>query len=177
MKENSEDISKKTSLLFVCLGNICRSPAAEGIMRHITKEHMMEDYVDIDSAGIGSWHAGELPDRRMRSHGSAHGYDFSSRARQIKQEDMQRFDHIIVMDDENYKDVTAMARTDEQRRKISRMTDFCKHHPVLSYSKTAAKNCSNRLPKNTEWRIFCNYGKQINEIYTTITVFIQYICK
>ena len=74
MKENSEDISKKTSLLFVCLGNICRSPAAEGIMRHITKEHMMEDYVDIDSAGIGSWHAGELPDRRMRSHGSAHGY-------------------------------------------------------------------------------------------------------
>lgn len=129
MKENTEDISKKTSLLFVCLGNICRSPAAEGIMRHMTKEHMMEDYVDIDSAGIGSWHAGELPDRRMRSHGSAHGYDFSSRARQIKQEDMQRFDHIIVMDDENYKDVTAMARTDEQRRKISRMTDFCKHHP------------------------------------------------
>lgn len=129
MKENTEDIIKKTSLLFICLGNICRSPAAEGIMRHMVNEHLMDDYVEIDSAGIGAWHAGELPDRRMRSHGAAHGYDFCSRARQIRQEDLHRFDRIIVMDDDNYSDIIAMTRNDEERRRVSRMTDYCRHHP------------------------------------------------
>lgn len=128
MKENGANAHRKTSLLFVCLGNICRSPAAEGIMRHMVKENMMDDYVEIDSAGIGSWHAGELPDRRMRSHGAAHGYDFCSRARQIRQEDLQRFDRIIVMDEDNYSAVTAMARNDGQRRKVTLMTDYCRHH-------------------------------------------------
>lgn len=88
----------------------------------------MDDCVEIDSAGIGPWHAGELPDRRMRSHGAAHGYNFDSRARQIKPEDMQRFDRIVVMDDENYSDVISMARTDGQRRKVSCMTDYCSRH-------------------------------------------------
>lgn len=128
-KTNERKGTEKTSVLFICLGNICRSPAAEGIMAHIVEKHGMENEIEIDSAGIGPWHVGELPDRRMRSHGADHGYDFSSRARQIRREDLQRFDYIIVMDNENYHDVAAMARTEEERDKIRMMTDFCRHHP------------------------------------------------
>lgn len=126
---NSLKDKEKIRILFVCLGNICRSPAAEGIMRHIVEKHGLEDVIETDSAGIGAWHIGERPDRRMRSHGADHGYDFSSRARQIKGEDMKRFDHIIVMDDENYRDVMAIARTEEERRKVAMITDFCSRHP------------------------------------------------
>lgn len=122
-------VNNKISVLFVCLGNICRSPAAEGIMRRIVEERGLDESIEIDSAGIGPWHVGELPDRRMRSHGADHGYDFSSRARQIRRDDLARFDYIIVMDSENYRDVTALAQTEEQRDKVRMMTDFCCHHP------------------------------------------------
>lgn len=119
----------KHSILFICLGNICRSPAAEGNMLHIVEKHGMEKEFRIDSAGVGGWHTGQLPDRRMRSHGAQHGYDFSSRARQFSRSDFGRFDHIIVMDHENYADITAMAQTPEEHRKIRMMTDFLRHHP------------------------------------------------
>ena len=85
----------KKKILFVCLGNICRSPAAEGIMKHIVKEEGREDDFFIDSAGIGPWHVGELPDSRMRRHGAAHGYNFNSRARQISRKDFNDFDLIV----------------------------------------------------------------------------------
>ena len=85
----------KKKILFVCLGNICRSPAAEGIMKHIVKEEGREDDFFIDSAGIGPWHVGELPDSRMRRHGAAHGYNFNSRARQICRQDFKAFDLIV----------------------------------------------------------------------------------
>lgn len=121
--------TKKTKILFVCLGNICRSPAAEGIMHSIVEQRGMSEKIEIDSAGIGPWHVGELPDWRMRGHGAHHGYDFCSRARQIERDDLQRFDLIIVMDDENKRDVTSMARTAEERGKVRMMTDFCRNHP------------------------------------------------
>lgn len=126
---NGMKVNGKTSILFVCLGNICRSPAAEGIMISTAERRGMEDLLEIDSAGIGPWHVGELPDRRMRSHGADHGYDFSSRARQIRRDDLRRFDYIVVMDSENYHDVTSMARDEAERRKVRMMTDFCRHHP------------------------------------------------
>ena len=119
----------KTSVLFVCLGNICRSPAAEGIMTHIVEKNKAAHLFEIDSAGIGPWHVGELPDRRMRSHGADHGYDFSTRARQICRDDLRRFDYIIVMDRENYHEVSAMAESQEERDKIQMTTDFAAHHP------------------------------------------------
>ena len=74
----------KKKILVVCLGNICRSPAAEGIMKHIVSENGRDDDFLIDSAGIGPWHVGELPDTRMRRHGAARGYNFNSRARPIQ---------------------------------------------------------------------------------------------
>lgn len=122
-------MSDPQKLLFVCLGNICRSPAAEGIMKQLVQSRGLADDFHIDSAGIGSWHAGQLPDRRMRQHGAAHGYNFDSRARQIRRDDFDRFDHIIVMDHENLSDVTALARNEQDRSKILCMADYLQHHP------------------------------------------------
>lgn len=123
-----DNASEKTSVLFVCLGNICRSPAAEGIMLHIVEKNKVAHLFEIDSAGIGPWHVGELPDRRMRSHGADHGYDFSTRARQICRNDLHRFDYIMVMDRENYHEVSAMAASQEEKDKIRMMTEFATHH-------------------------------------------------
>ncbi len=116
----------KLSLCFVCLGNICRSPAAECILKQRLEERGIgEERVFVDSAGIGSWHEGQLPDRRMRSHGADRGYDISSRARQIKPSDFDRFDFIIGMDDENIADLRSLAPTPQDENKILRCTDFC----------------------------------------------------
>lgn len=127
LHKNFEIMTKK--LLFVCLGNICRSPAAEGIMKHIVSESNMQDDFLIDSAGIGDWHIGQLPDSRMRRHGSQHGYNFNSHARQICREDFTRFDLIIVMDSDNYRAVTSMAPNAEAKKKVVMMADYLRHHP------------------------------------------------
>ncbi|MBO4826615.1 MAG: low molecular weight phosphotyrosine protein phosphatase [Prevotella sp.] len=122
---------KVTRVLFVCLGNICRSPAAEGIMRQMAEEHGMGHRFFIDSAGIGSWHVGQLPDRRMRRHGERHGYRFESRARQFSMADFARFDLIVGMDEENVADLMAMARTEDDAKKIRCMKDYLVNHPHL----------------------------------------------
>ena len=132
MHSNNSYAMHQTAILFVCLGNICRSPAAEGIMKHLTRQRYVDDQFFIDSAGVGSWHVGELPDRRMRSHGNRHGYCFDSRARQIKHDDFIRFDYIFVMDGENYDDVIALANNDDERRKVLRLADYMTHHPHQS---------------------------------------------
>ena len=116
-------------ILFICLGNICRSPAADGIMRHLVSEHGLDDQFVIDSAGIGSWHVGQLPDHRMRRCGERHGYTFNHRARQFSAADFDRFDLVAVMDQENYHDVSRRARSDADRQKIIRMSDYLQHHP------------------------------------------------
>ena len=93
----------KHTVLFICLGNICRSPAAEGIMKSLVEKAGLSDEFEIDSAGIGSWHVGQLPDSRMRKCGAEHGYRFDSHARQFQRSDFKRFDTIVVMDNENYR--------------------------------------------------------------------------
>ena len=118
----------KIRLLFICLGNICRSPAAEGVMKAIVKREGREQNFLIDSAGIGGWHVGDLPDSRMRRHGEMRGYQFDSRARQFSRQDFADFDYIFVMDHENYRAVTSMARTQEDRQKVRMLTDFLTHH-------------------------------------------------
>ncbi len=119
---------KKHSVLFICLGNICRSPAAEGIMRAKVEDRGLSDEFDIDSAGIGSWHVGQLPDSRMRRCGAGHGYCFDSHARQFRKSDFQDFDHIVVMDNDNYRAVTSMAASEEESAKVVRMADFLRRH-------------------------------------------------
>ena len=98
----------------VCLGNICRSPLAEGIMR----SKISNDFI-VDSAGTGGWHAGELPDKRSISTAKNRGLDITSqRARQFKISDFETFDYIYVMDNSNYKDVMALAPNDEAKSKV-----------------------------------------------------------
>ena len=115
----------KMKLLFICLGNICRSPAAEGIMRQMVEERTLSNDIIVDSAGIGSWHVGEMPDPRMRKHAARRGYDLSPlRARQFRSDDFQKFDYIIVMDEENYHDVMERGGVYADARKVLRMKDY-----------------------------------------------------
>ncbi len=115
----------KMKLLFICLGNICRSPAAEGIMRQMVEERALSNDIIVDSAGIGSWHVGEMPDPRMRKHAALRGYDLSTlRARQFRSDDFQKFDYIIVMDEENYHDVMERGGVYADARKVLRMKDY-----------------------------------------------------
>ena len=102
----------KHTVLFICLGNICRSPAAEGIMKSLVEKAGVQDEFEIDSAGIGSWHIGQLPDSRMRKCGAEHGYNFNSHARQFQKSDFARFETIVVMDNENYRAITSMASSE-----------------------------------------------------------------
>src|SRR5215204_5795796 len=98
-------------VLFVCLGNICRSPLAHGVFEGVLRRERLEDEVLVDSAGTGSWHVGELPDDRALSAASLRGVDISSqRARQITSDDCQNFDYILTMDEENYEVVSSLCR-------------------------------------------------------------------
>ncbi len=101
----------KTRILFICLGNICRSPAANAIMQQIVDKAGLTDKFVIDSAGIGPWHVGQLPDERMRRHGARRGYKIDHIARQFDaRHDFEDFEYIVVMDDENYGNICRQAR-------------------------------------------------------------------
>lgn len=101
--------SSRTSVLFVCLGNICRSPLAEGVFRDLVQARGVEPMFEIDSAGTGAWHAGEAPDRRSIGVAAAHGIHLEGTARQVTPRDMKHFDLIIAMDGENLRDLEHMA--------------------------------------------------------------------
>lgn len=112
------------SILFICLGNICRSPAADAMMREKLSLRPDSRIREVDSAGMGSWHVGDLPDRRMRVHGRRRGLDINHVCRQINRLDFDRFDLIIGMDDSNLSDLHAMAATVEEDEKIYGMAEF-----------------------------------------------------
>ena len=99
-------------ILFVCLGNICRSPAAEGIFNHKIKERDLEQFFVVDSAGTGSWHVGNLPDKRMRATALSRGIELTSRSRQIEENDLYEFDQILVMDKDNLDAVKSLINDD-----------------------------------------------------------------
>jgi protein-tyrosine phosphatase len=122
----SAGMSGKFRILFVCMGNICRSPAAHGVMQHIVEREGLSGRVEIDSAGTGGWHAGDLPDARMRRHAAHRGYTLDSRARQVKAADFQDFDLILVMDRNNLRDIEAFARKSSDMSKVRLFCDFVK---------------------------------------------------
>jgi protein-tyrosine phosphatase len=110
-------------VLMVCLGNICRSPMAEGILSRLAAEHDL-GWV-VDSAGTGSWHIGEQPDARAIATCQTNGLDIrSQRARKIRRSDLDEFDVILTMDDANYRDVLRMAQSSDQREKIRMITAY-----------------------------------------------------
>jgi protein-tyrosine phosphatase len=94
---------EKVRVLFVCMGNICRSPTAEGVLRHKLRERGLDAWVEVDSAGTHSWHIGAPPDERTQAHAGRRGYDLSElRARMLEPDDFDRFDFVLVMDDDNF---------------------------------------------------------------------------
>jgi protein-tyrosine phosphatase len=114
---------KKHSILFVCLGNICRSPAAEGIMRHIVSEPGVTGSWIIDSAGTSRYHIGDLPDHRMRLHARRRGIELTHRCRQVTESDFDDFDLIIGMDSANISNLRAIAPSPEAESKIHAMSE------------------------------------------------------
>lgn len=96
-------------VLFVCLGNICRSPTAEGVLRHKLREAGLADQIEVASAGTGDWHVGRAPDKRSQAAAKLRGYDLSSqRAQQVSRADFSTYDLILAMDNSNLSDLLAL---------------------------------------------------------------------
>ncbi len=127
---NDLNTNKKYKVLFVCLGNICRSPAAHGIFEHIVKENGMQDMIEVDSAGTYGGHRGELPDRRMRTAAMYRGYALTHHSRPVRSIDLHDFDMIVAMDDQNYEDLMHIAPSVEATHKIRRMADYLTAHKI-----------------------------------------------
>lgn len=115
-------------ILFVCLGNICRSPSAEAVFKALIEKNGLENSVSCDSAGTAAYHAGERADYRMRQFGLKRGYNLTSISRKFEpKNDFDQFDNIIGMDWQNVQDLQRMCRNENDRKKISLMTDYCIH--------------------------------------------------
>lgn len=119
----------KERILFVCLGNICRSPAAEGIMQSYVNNEGLQDKYYIDSAGLYGGHAGELPDKRMRVHASRRGYNLTHHSQPVTTSDFSDFDLIVAMDDSNYYNLLRLAPTVEDEKKVVKMIDYIHSFP------------------------------------------------
>ena len=109
---------------FVCLGNICRSPTAEGIMLDLVAQAGLTDAIVVDSAGTSAFHTGERADPRSRATAAEHSVDLPSRARQFRSEDFDCFDYVVAMDTSNKRNLELLARTLEEKQKISLLCDF-----------------------------------------------------
>lgn len=111
-------------LCFVCLGNICRSPIGEGVMRHLLEEAELSGQVEVDSAGTAGYHAGEPPDARARAAGRRFGIAVGGRARQFKSLDFGRFDYVLAMDRANFDDLGELAPDVAARKKLHLLRSF-----------------------------------------------------
>jgi protein-tyrosine phosphatase len=111
-------------ICFVCLGNICRSPTAEAVMRHLVDQAGLGDRISIESAGTGDWHVGHARDRRSRAVGEARGIPLTGVAQQFTAIDFDGYDHVLAMDLSNRDDLLAMARNDRDRAKVRLLRSF-----------------------------------------------------
>lgn len=113
-------------VLFVCLGNICRSPAAEGVFRHLAAKESLPEAAVCDSCGTAGWHTGNLADARMRAAAERRGYALTHRARALRAEDFERFDLILTMDEENLTDALERCPRNEWRSKVKPFAAYCR---------------------------------------------------
>jgi len=111
-------------ILFVCLGNICRSPTAEAVMRGLVAEAGLEDEIEVESAGTGDWHVGYPPDDRSVVAAAERGVELTGEARQVARGDFDGFDLLIAMDRQNERDLIRMARSDEDREKVRLLRSY-----------------------------------------------------
>jgi protein-tyrosine phosphatase len=116
-------------ICFVCLGNICRSPTAEAVFRHLVEQAGLADRVAIDSAGTAGYHAGEVPDRRSTAAAERRGIALRGRARRFDRDDFERFDYVVAMDRDNRRDLLALARGDAAQAKVHLLRDFSPRGP------------------------------------------------
>ena len=117
-------MNEPVRVCFVCLGNICRSPTAEGIMLKLVEDAGLSDAIAIDSAGTGSYHVGEPADPRSRAEALRRGIELPSRARRFVARDFDRFDYVVAMDRRNHQDLAALARGPEQTAKLHLLRAF-----------------------------------------------------
>ena len=123
----------KKRILFVCMGNICRSPAAEAIMKKLVDENNLANQIEVDSAGTIEYHEGERADSRMITSAGNRGYNVDSIARQFNpKKDFEQFDYIVTMDNDNFEDIKSLDYQNKFSNKIFRMADFFSNH---SYNK------------------------------------------
>ena len=115
---------KQVAVSFVCMGNICRSPTAEAVMRHLVSEAGLGNAITLDSAGTGAWHVGEERDRRSRAEAKRRGMPIAGPARQFVRGDFARFDLVLALDEENARELRRLAPTDEARAKIHLLREF-----------------------------------------------------
>jgi low molecular weight protein-tyrosine phosphatase len=111
-------------VLFVCLGNICRSPTAEAVMARLVADADLEHAIELDSAGTGGWHVGSPPDARATAAAAARGIEMRGVARQVEREDFERFDLLLAMDAENHRDLRALAPNAEAAAKVRLLREF-----------------------------------------------------
>ena len=111
-------------VLFVCLGNICRSPTAEGVMRSLVEEAGLQGTIEIDSAGTGAWHVGSPPDQRAVAAARARGITLDGSARQVTVDDVEDFDLVIAMDHDNLRELRRLAPGEQERSKIRLLREF-----------------------------------------------------
>src|SRR5262245_12434090 len=111
-------------ICFVCLGNICRSPTAEAVMRHLVEQEGLAKRIAVESAGTGDWHVGDPPDRRARAVGEKRGIRLSGTARQFTESDFARYDHVIAMDRSNRDELVGMAPDAAARGKVRLLRSF-----------------------------------------------------
>jgi protein-tyrosine phosphatase len=109
---------------FICMGNICRSPTAEAIMRHLVHQAKLDHAIVVDSAGTGAWHVGEERDRRSRAVAERRGMPISGVARQFVRHDFGRFDLILALDEENARDLRRLAPSEQARAKVRLLREF-----------------------------------------------------
>jgi protein-tyrosine phosphatase len=122
--------SERVKVLFVCMGNICRSPTAQGVFRDMVDRQGLSDYISTDSAGTIDYHAGSKPDRRARETAVKRGLDLSDlRARIVTSDDFEHFDYVIAMDRSNYSDLEALCPPGREDR-LHMFLDFAPHQPV-----------------------------------------------
>ena len=126
-------MEKRYRLLFVCLGNICRSPAAQTVMCAAVERASLQGVIECDSAGTYSGHAGERADARMRRAAARRGYDITHISRPVRSSDFDYADMIVAMDDNNYETLYRLAPSIEASEKIFRMTDFCRTYADRRY--------------------------------------------
>jgi protein-tyrosine phosphatase len=117
-------VSDPVRISFVCLGNICRSPTAEAVMRHLVKQAALDDRFVLDSAGLGDWHVGGARDSRSQKVGRRRGIVLEGVARQFKADDFARFDYVLAMDRQNRAGLLALAPDDEARAKVHLLRSF-----------------------------------------------------